>query len=60
MDGSSLIRLRISETTRETDLFLAHDGRDKIPLAPGDEIEVRKAGSPVRLVSSRRITSSGI
>jgi NAD+ kinase len=48
--GSSVVLLRINPSTRESDVFLAHDGRDKIPLNPHDEIKVRRHDRPARLV----------
>lgn len=48
--GSSVVVLRINPSTREPDLFLAHDGRDKIPLNIHDEIKVRRHDRPARLV----------
>lgn len=48
--GSSVVLLRINPATRESDVFLAHDGRDKLPLKIHDEIKVRRHDRPARLV----------
>ena len=50
LPDSTCVRLRINELTRETDIFLCHDGRDKIPVRVGDEISVRRAAEPSRLI----------
>ncbi len=50
IDGASTVRLRINPASRDPEMFLAHDGRDKIDLEPEDEVQVRRADRPVRLV----------
>lgn len=50
LDSRSRVKLRISEATRETDIFAAHDGRDKIPISPGEEVTIQKAPDNIRLV----------
>ena len=48
--GASTVRLRINPASRDPEMFLAHDGRDKIELKPEDEIHVRRSDRPIRLV----------
>lgn len=50
LDGRSTVKIRINESTRERDIFLSHDGRDKHPIELGDELEVRKSGTPIQLI----------
>jgi len=52
--GSSAVRLRLNPSSREHQVFLCHDGRDKIELAPGEDIDVRRAQQPARLVFFER------
>jgi len=46
----SEIRLRVSSQTREKDLYLSTDGKNKIPLKVNDEIMVRESKRQARLV----------
>jgi NAD+ kinase len=46
----SEIRLRISSQTREQDLYLSTDGKNKIPLVVNDEITVRESKRQAQLV----------
>ena len=46
----SEIRLRISSQTREKDLYLSTDGKNKIPLVVNDEITVRESKRQAQLV----------
>ncbi len=50
IDGASTVRLRINAASHDTEMFLAHDGRDKIVLKSGDEIRVRRSAYRIRLV----------
>jgi len=50
----SHIRLRLNEYTRETEIFVSHDGRDKLMAEVGDEIFIRKAEEPARLIFFER------
>ncbi|MCX7012926.1 MAG: NAD(+)/NADH kinase [Candidatus Sumerlaeota bacterium] len=50
LPDTARVRLRVNEATRESDLFVAHDGRDKIPIRVGDEISISKAAKPSRLI----------
>ena len=44
------IRLHIDEDTREKEIFVSHDGRDKLMAEPGEEIFVKAADEPARLI----------
>ncbi len=50
MPADSIVQLRINENTRENEIFISHDGRDKIMAQVGDEITVRRAENPARLI----------
>lgn len=50
LPADSHVRLRITENTREPEIFVSHDGRDKLMAEIGDEIFVRKAEEPARLI----------
>lgn len=50
IDGASTVRLRINPASRDPEMFIAHDGRDKIVLHPEDEIQVQRSGRAIRLV----------
>jgi NAD+ kinase len=46
----SLVCLEVSKETRETDIFLAADGGEKIPLKLGDEIIIRESDRQAKLI----------
>jgi NAD+ kinase len=46
----SEIHLRVSSQTREQDIYLSIDGKNKIPLAINDEIMVRESKRQAQLV----------
>ena len=46
----SEIHLRVSSQTREQDIYLSIDGKNKIPLAINDEIMVRESTRQAQLV----------
>ncbi len=48
--GSSVVQLRVNPATRDHEVFLSHDGRDRISLRPGSEITLRRADRPVRIL----------
>ena len=50
MPADSIVQLRINENTRENEIFISHDGRDKIMAKVGDELTVRRAEKPARLI----------
>jgi NAD+ kinase len=50
LPDTSRIRLRIEESSRDTEMFLSHDGRDKIPIRNGDQVDIRRAAEPARLI----------
>jgi len=50
VDGASEVQLRINPSSRESEMFLAHDGRDKIDLNLEDEIVVRRSDQSIRVV----------
>jgi NAD+ kinase len=50
VDGASTVRLRINPASRDPEIFLAHDGRDRIDLKPEDEILVCRDEGGVRLI----------
>jgi len=50
VDGASEVQLRINPSSRELEMFLAHDGRDKIDLNLEDEIVVRRSDQSIRVV----------
>lgn len=54
LNGNSRIHLRINPATRDPEPFLAHDGRDRIALRPGDEIDVARMDTPSRLIFFER------
>lgn len=54
LDARSRVRLRISESTRETDIFVAHDGRDKHSIRSGDEVEIYRCRDRMRMVFFER------
>jgi len=51
LPDTSVVKLRVDESTRETDMFVSHDGSDKLPIAIGDEVTIRRATEPWRLIS---------
>jgi len=54
LSPDSRLRLRIGENTREQEIFVSHDGRDKLMAEVGDEIFVRRAAEPARLIFFER------
>lgn len=50
----SKVRLRVEESTRETELFVSHDGADKLPIAVGEELQIESDTKPLRFVSFDR------
>jgi len=46
----SLVCLEVSKETRETDIFLAADGGEKIPLKLGDEIIIKESDRQAKLI----------
>jgi NAD+ kinase len=50
LPDTSVVRLRVDESTRETDVFVSHDGSEKIPIQIGDHVTIRRAAQPWRLV----------
>ncbi len=50
LPDTSVVKLRVDESTRETDVFVSYDGSDKIPIQIGDEVTIRRAAEPWRLV----------
>lgn len=54
LPADSHIRLRVTENTREHEIFVSHDGRDKLMCEIGDEIFIRRAEEPVRLIYFER------
>jgi NAD+ kinase len=50
LSGKSTVKLRVHESTRETDLFASHDGRDRTDLVPGDELTIRRSDNCARLI----------
>lgn len=50
LPASSTIRLRIHESTRETEIYVSHDGRDRCPIGLGEEVFIRRADRPAKLI----------
>ena len=46
----AVVRLEVGRETRETDIFLAADGGEKLPLQAGDIIEIRESDRQANLV----------
>ena len=46
----SHVCLEVSKETRETDIFLAADGGDKIPLKLGDKVIIRESDRQAKLI----------
>ena len=46
----SLVCLEVSKETRETDIFLAADGGEKIPLKLGDKIIIKESDRQAKLI----------
>ncbi len=50
LNHDAAIRLVISEVTKEQDIYLSFDGKDKIPLSVNDEIHIVESERRARLV----------
>jgi NAD+ kinase len=46
-------KIRIEWSARDTEVFLAADGQDRVVLPPGSVVTVRKASKPLRIVTTR-------
>lgn len=46
----SLIKLKITTDTHETEIYLSSDGRERIPLKIGDELLIRQSAIPAKLI----------
>ncbi len=56
LPDTSEIRLRINGDTRDSEMFVSHDGRDKLPIEVGEEVAIRRSPSPAKLIFFERHT----
>jgi NAD+ kinase len=50
VEANREIKLRVNEATREREIFVSHDGRDRHPVQVGDEIVARRNEKKARLI----------
>ena len=46
----SQVKLSVSPHTHEKEIYLSIDGKEKIPLAKGDEVFIRKSKRQAKLI----------